>query len=174
MKLLNQSRYDTASLRKLFSYCLKRMRKDEKVPRRFKVKVRYHNRSHVGGSAYLNGGPITMKLPKEPTFQMGKFDFVQKVADTFLHEVGHVIGMQHDANGDTAEKWYQDWIKESISSSLFPLPIIEKKVLVMADVKIKRYHHAIKKLKWAEARLKRTQNLVKKWSRKVKYYKLKI
>jgi hypothetical protein len=189
MKITNKTHYDTESLRRLFTACLQEVQKTEKNPviSHPKVTVVYKRggQSWVGGYAYYNSGTIKMKLPKAWKARIGLYittldsesfqDFSRKIADTFIHELGHCIGIHHKRTPDmwglqTIERAYQGWLKENVDSARFPIPIQEKPKASKEDLTAKRYTKALGGLNRASRRLKRAQTLFKKWTAKVRYY----
>jgi hypothetical protein len=178
MKVENTTKYETKNLRKIFALCAARVRRDEgkrwEIGRGVNVKVRYNRGGWwIGGYAYYHSTFVAMKLPrvieKERKYGKHSLEFSQSVAETFIHELGHCLGVRHKKSGDTIEEWYIDWIKAAISDERYPIgeKVIAKK---MIDVKTRRYELARINLAKAETRMKRARTLYAKWLRKVRYY----
>lgn len=91
-----------------------------------------------------------------------------QVARTYIHEVGHNLGLHHKdmpSSGSIDVSWLPDeFIPLKKAKTLKPKPnIIEV-----------RARHAQKKLDEWNKKSARAKNLVKKYKRKVKYYEKKM
>jgi hypothetical protein len=176
MKIVNETRYDTKTLRKIGALCLaefaRRERTNKKRARSYKIVFKTHKgQGWVGGYAYYNSKWLTVKLPLK--YDRTRFTFVQSVADVIFHEIGHCLGIRHRLNRgrkhDTIESEYEDWIRETFDSS-WELPLEEKKKKEKQDVQLVRFAKAKTNAERAMSRYKRAKNLLDKWNSKVKYY----
>ena len=180
MRVLNKTNWDTRQMKRIFSKCLQEVRKTENHPqlKRLVVTVVWHRSWWIGGSATYNSCYLKIKMPRkawEDKFHYGKFEFdlSQQLAGTFMHEVGHCIGIHHTRGRNTIENLYADWIRNTFSNESFPLSmkISKKPSMNIVDM---RYGHVLANLERARTRFKRAKTLLDKWTRKVKYYELKL
>jgi len=179
MRVDNHTDWDTKQLRKLFAACLAEVRKTEThwSLARMSIRVKTHRSPYVGGYAWHDSNGIVMKLPKEIPAEIPQgFDFTQKIADTFIHEIGHcILGRKRKhRKGDIIEPVYRTWILETISMGKFPLEKIETPKRPKGEIVSDRYGRALVNLKKANTRLKRAKTLYDKWNRKVRYYEKKM
>jgi hypothetical protein len=167
VKLLNKTCYSTRDLKKIFTRIANEELQPEKA-KRVRFKIVYSKQGRHTGCAFVGGTHGTIRLPKPPH----KLDMAQ-VALVIGHEIGHLRGLKHGAamhcgryswtHGDyrTFYAWAND-ITIAVKTAPTKPPAPPK-----TDVKLS---HAVKMLEKNEAKLKRTQALVKKWTAKVKYY----
>ena len=176
MKVINKTNYDTRYLRSLFIKCEKHEGTNHKYRN---VKVIYGHTYWVGGYAWYNSHSVVLKLPKRQTIKMTVYHTGEKkiseqgasshqVARTYIHEVGHNLGLHHKdmpSSGSIDVSWLPDeFIPLKKAKTLKPKPnIIEV-----------RARHAQKKLDEWNKKSARAKNLVKKYKRKVKYYEKKM
>ena len=180
MIVKNETNWNTEQLKNIFQLCFNKVKETEKW--KFKtltVKVKNHRRYWVGGYAYYNSNFIAIKMPSLALLEKEKvkwdcnytgFDLSRKVADTFLHEIGHCLGIHHH-NKDAGERLYQDWIKQNISVETHPLSVIANEPPIDKAIILKRkYDTATQNLKKAATRMKRAETIYKKWDRRVRHY----
>lgn len=197
MKLTNKTKYNTVALRKLFQDAMCIIKKDFALDwlrvLRLRVTVKNARRSYfVSGHAYYNRPTMQLNIPTKWDGAKAKIrnnrlhtygasrsgyangSLVQAVAATFLHEIGHNLGVHHvqpeNANWRcaTIEHKYEDWIN-SLTDAAYPLaapPVVK----VKPDVRVLRYERAVLNLKAAETRLKRAKTIHQKWQQKIRYY----
>jgi len=188
MRITNSTSWDSNSLKKLFSKCRQEIvRREGKRGELSKPKVSIiyqrgaRRQDWIGGYAYYNSNVLTMKMPHEKfetTHITDKkvLDFSQCVADTYIHEVGHNLGVHHTSaagfNNRTIEHMYRQWVLDNISNEKFPLYKVEPKAIAKpkVDLKQKRYEQALKRLAKAEKEMKSSKRLFDKWRIKVRYY----
>jgi uncharacterized CHY-type Zn-finger protein len=112
---------------------------------------------HKQGYAGSNGKTVYQDVP----FDVGRY------AQILIHEVGHNEGLRHN---------------EMCSSTTITIPdhILNMRVREKCvkekpprDIVAERRIHAQKMLRTYEGKLKRTETLVKKWRKKVRYYSSK-
>lgn len=185
MKVNNWTNWDTKTLEDIFTKCMLEVRKHEGKkwnlnPKTFTVKVYNTKRQgHVAGSAYLNSDKCRIGLPvyrdgveiKIFGRHNNKWHSNEyAVADLFLHELGHCLGVEHTYKTlATIEHTYVDFLDANFSDTKrIPKEVVVKKP--KPDIKMVRYQRAKKNLENALAKLKRSKNLYKKWSQKVSYY----
>lgn len=166
MKILNKTSYSTKDISQILNWCLKR---EGMVGKNLVVeiietrRVYDSHRDFVGGYAYYGEGDynqrnyIMLKLAKRGTFKA--FD----LAHTFIHELAHTRGVKYEEMEIYLE---EDEVPE--------MQINKKNVPQKKDFRAARYENAIKKSKEYERKVKRTQNLLKKWNKKVRYYQKKM
>ena len=182
MKIINQTNWDTKQLRKLFAKC--RGEINSREGDRWQLKgqvisvVTHYSRGWIGGHAPVNGSRLTIKIPVEKfepaTHHIGILDFSQHLAETYIHEVGHNLGMSKHVKGKTMEHLYSDWIIGNISNEKFPVDKKVEKQVVKENVQEKRYVLALRNLLKAKTRAKRAVTFMKKWQSKVNYYEARL
>jgi len=175
MKVINETNYDTRYLRSLFIKC----EKHEGTNHKYRiVKVIYHHTYWVGGYAWYNSHSVVMKLPKRQTIKMTNYHTGEKtkseqgasshqVAQTYIHEVGHNLGLHHK---DMPSPLTIDvsWLPDE----LIPLkkPAVATPKPNIGEVRAK---HAQKKLDEWQKKFNRAKTFVKKYQNKVRYYEKK-
>ena len=174
VKIVNTTDWNTAALKKLFIFCLQEVRKCEGKKwnlRQLRVKICYCRGSCVGGSAYLNSDSMKMKMPRGDIehFSFEGNDKAKEIADTFIHELGHIIGLGHDKKKNTMEHLYESFIKDKIDEQRFPI-FKTMKTKVKVDLRAKRFQLAQKNLDRAQTRFKRAKTILNKWLQQVRYY----
>ncbi len=197
MKLTNKTAYNTATLNRLFADAMRLIKKDFALDwsrvKKLRVLVRNARRTFfVSGHAFYNKPVMQLNIPtkwngaeasrrnnakhNEGTSRSGYANgiLVQAVAATFLHEIGHNLGVHHvkpeNANWHcaTIEHKYDAWI-DSLTDEAYPLnapPVVK----VKPDARMVRYERAVLNFKQAETRLKRAKTIHKKWQQKIRYY----
>lgn len=176
MKIINKTNYDTRYLRSLFIKCEKHEGTNYKYR---EVEVRYSHSWRVGGYAYYNSRYIVMKLPKRHTIKISEYytgkkreeeqgAWSQRVAQTYIHEVGHNLGLHH---------------KDMPNSSMIDVSWLSDELLPLKKLKATkpkpniievRANHAQNKLDEWNKKLIRAKTFVKKYRKKVKYYEKKM
>jgi hypothetical protein len=160
MEIDNNTVYSTRHLRKIFLACEKHEGTDPKFRR---VKVIYGRSPRCRGYAWYNSNSVVMKLPK-PKEEKGIgwiHATIHNLARVYIHEVGHNLNLHH---GEMMNWWDMD-------------------VDFLEDVKVevqtqkpkksaaeKNEEKARQKLDEWSKKMKRAENLVKKYKKKVKYY----
>jgi len=164
------------------------------------VKVSYARNSHGGisGRAYVGKVwhhhnlcyfmcimmPATIKIAGDTGHRGVREPFkwtpkeMRKLAWVFIHELMHCAGKEHkDMRGGYFNKWddpakWGDPDRNDLSwADAFEVRREEPKPGKSAEKRnAEKLAHAAAMLKKHESDLKRKQNLVKKWKRKVKYY----
>jgi len=176
MRITNKTNYDTRYLRRLFLTCEKHIFAEYLVHGESKhrhVTVKYHKTDYVGGYAWYNSASIVMKLPYPESLHLGSIRkknkvSARKVAQTYLHEVGHNIGLKHNKMKPSRKINVDWWPDESV-------PLKEKKPakpkLSITEVRAAK---AQKKLDEWQCKQRRAKTFVKKYQAKVKYYEKKM
>lgn len=189
MTVTNSTRYNTNTLRKIFEACLREVRKDWALDwhklKPLQVKIVYGRRKHfVGGRGRVNRGWMKIHIPSDwkpipdykPMSGYANDDLTQAIAATFIHELGHNLGIHGHLpavpggwRGYTIEHNYQDFIYANISADKFVLEPAQPQKAT-SDIREQRYLKSVANLQKALTRFKRAQTLLKKWTKKVKYY----
>ena len=188
MKVVNKTVYRTADLKKLFHEAARQ----SPIPlasgtKRLTVEVVYSRCGDITGHAYYNkvfhkhgcGYLMRVKVPKTvwgSNFKRAPFVFTQhcrrRLAYVFIHEMYHCAGIRHnemrggyfhggERDGYERMSWADGY--EIRRQEIKPKPTAQEK----REAKLT---HARKMLRKHETDLKRKQNLVKKWRKKVKYH----
>ena len=171
MKIIkNTSGYDSRKLQSLFSAIHNEIAKDEgrlKHWKKLKVKIQaksygYSGRAYLG-KVYLQDWDMFLSVSPDLTFE--------DISQLFAHELYHSYGFNH-------HQFKTDPLNEKQITRLEKkfkiedLHRVEKPKAIVDHVKL-RYENAQKKLAQWESQQKRTNNLVKKWKKKVAYYEKK-
>jgi len=159
MKIKNETNYDTRFLHRLFMACEKHEGTRGKGR---EVKVKKKRGGGVAGCAWLYSRIVTMKLPSyQPHARI--------VGQVYIHEVGHNLGLRHkdmpSCNFDMS------WLPDELDCEL-PLKPAKppKPKLNIVEVRAAK---AQKKLDDWTKKLKRAKTFVKKYRKRVRYYKKK-
>lgn len=162
MKLLNSTQYDTNSLRKLFTRCLREQTKvegklTEYQRKKLKVIVKYSKKDNVAGRAFLNGITTKMFIPRNNPNMVS-------VAFVFLHELLHIRGYNHKSIYDATVKEMAATFANGYSL------IVKEPVIKITNMQETRYLHAVSMVNTKEKAIKRLQGQLRKWATKKKYY----
>jgi len=182
MRIDNRTKHSKATLARIFALCMARVREDwgadwTKV-HNMKVTVTYGRISNfVSGWAFCGRAGIRLHIParwdehlRYPSHVGYRHnDLAQAVAATFIHELGHNLGVRRHVEQRTIEKAYEEWIYSTFTSAAFPLDA-PAPVKPRPNVQEARYDRALYNLAAAETRVKRAMTLLRKWRRKVRYY----
>jgi hypothetical protein len=172
MKIENHTAYDTRALRKLFAECEKHIFREylkhgERKDRH--ICVKYTRKCFAKGWAYYNSRYIEILLPRPD--QLGPDALVQagmrRVAQVYLHEVGHNMGLKH---AQMKKHWNinVEWMPDEFLP-LAPVKAAKPKPNI---VEVRAAHAQAKLDEWTK-KVNRAKTLQKKWQKKVKYYEKK-
>lgn len=174
MRVINETLWNTADLKRLFQRVYEKNRKHEgKLRYKLKVRVAWGKRRSYGkiqirGWAYLRSGLMTITLPR---FQDGPLN-VRELAWVFEHELLHCYGVPHRrmtgpqmtfSNGGEDFAYVDDLV---IGQQSEPEPVEKPN----RDVKAIRYARVLAALERNEAKQKRLQSAHKKLTVRRKYY----
>lgn len=180
MKIVNETRYETAALREL----TRRVAAEELDPaKRRRMVVRFHESVRgitkdrwLGYCASLGGDRISIVLPANPA----KAD-VEKTAHVLAHEFAHARGMRHsDMRNNPRYAWvYRDALtwREMVRQRGFAVGLVlrhrpaDKREPVEDDAKLE---HAVERMRVWERKRRRAETGIKVWRRRVQYYERKI
>lgn len=188
LSLNNKTKWNTKQLRKL---CIAVIRHSGSH-KHHQITIKTSKNQGLSGLASMYGSWILMRVPKtsfitavarysttETTIGSdGKtypevlgFDKIVKetkfpvidFAQVLEHEIGHNLGLRHN---DMSKVYDLDtsYLKDFVIEKQLPK---EKKVI---DHVMLRREKAVKKVKELQSRLKRTETLLKKWSKRLRYY----
>lgn len=182
MKIKNKTVWDTKSLRRLFSLCVKWMVKcgEKRINKGLVVEMVYGGYSGQG-SFYRKWMLIRVPNPKRPSWvdRTGGLPLIRlntlQVAEIFCHEYCHNLGYRHGGElrrcstpedfylGDMAKHFGFKWEE-------FEIPKRSVKVKPKIDLQLKRYQHVLKVVEKKTKQLKRIHGQLKKWVAKRKRY----
>lgn len=190
MKIINKTNYDTKVLRKIFSVALRLNEESEGKylkKQREEILVTYSIKKHKypSGLATINGSWMKIKIPKD-------YKDVKIVAWIFEHELYHNRGYRHRKypkffkiypDFDRAPNNYLPKIEfEDRYKELNGLNLVEKqekqqiKTIKFKQEKPKqtireiRYNRVIVKVEEIKRKIRRYENMLKKYEYKKKYY----
>jgi hypothetical protein len=160
--------------------CLNKVRKDEKGsfnPQEFKrmsdlqILIKWHKTTWVGGFAYYHSKTMCVKMPRRESI-VGGYPVWKRTASTFIHELGHCLGMQHTGRFYTFEQYYDEWINQTFTPEAYPLEYYpeKQKLEIKTNLRESRYQKALKFQERAIRKLENARKGLKKWTNKVKYY----
>jgi len=171
MKIIkNTSGYDSRKLQSLFTAIHNEIAKDEGRLKHWNylwVEIRaksygYSGRAYLG-KVYGDGWDMFLSVSPRLT--------LKELSQLFAHELYHSYGFKHHQfkNDPLNEK---QMARLENKFKIEDLHRVEKPKVKVDHVKL-RYENAQKKLAEWESKQKRTNNLVKKWKKKVAYYEKK-
>jgi len=173
LKITNNTHFQTKDLKKVMKECMK-----HEGINKCGCAVNYSKSGRIHGYAYLNSTTVIMFIPKTKlvaiagsdgttvqrrenfTFTQGA---VERFAQIFTHELHHNLGLHHK---EMKPSWKIncEWAKG------YPIFIKEDKPKPKRNLKKERYEKALTKVKQYQTRLKKTNTILKKWQKKVRYY----
>lgn len=197
MQITNKTRYSTKALRQIFFLCMARVRPDYRLDwdkvRKLRVTVTYARRKYfVSGHAMVNHGRMTISIPSVWDFTDASdktklrpghrhSDPIQVIAGTFIHELGHNLGVHKHVHSEAAgwacltiEQHYEEWIYETFDATKFSIEPAPKVKPSREAVVLAKFQKAMDNLMRAAKRLKTADRLFTKWQRKVKYYEQRL
>lgn len=181
MKLINKTNWDTKDLKKIINLVFNKVAPERKKHTSITISTskNYHGRASIGGywiemrvppttitnltSVAMEDG--TTKIIRE---QLPREFNVKGFGQILEHEIRHNLGLRNHRD-------MVDWWKLDVSH-LDGLDMNPKKSKPkqQRNLVAERYQKAEKKVKELTTKAKRTQTILKKWKKKVKYYQNKI
>jgi hypothetical protein len=177
----NTTRYSTMDIKRIVRGCVERL-VEWPAWRGVRVYVKYKRRwSCVAGRGYLGGDGIFLYMQRWAFFRgenNAAYDTEQfqhsaeDLAHTVFHELEHNLGKTHKDIGSYDTAW-------AASLPLRHLGTRKPKVEIDKDtptyvrwelVRKRREAHAREMLQRYEKKLKRTEALIRKWRKRVRYY----
>lgn len=176
MKVKNETDYLTKDLKKIFTRLAWAVHRKENSyysnPAYLEVRIIYQNRNHgvwVGGWAWLRSNSIQIEMPRPEYLKENDLMAVPKeLGKTFVHELGHCIGLKKHHNRKTIEPYFEKEIEEATKDVVLRFKEVKEKP--KQDIQILRWERAKANLERALTRFARAKTLLKKWTKKVKYY----
>jgi len=177
MRVINKTSWSTKDLKRVFKLVCKEETFTPKI-----VEVVYSGKEgYYSGLGQYDYGWIRLRVPnsKKVAGSNGKVSYeplkelnTNVIAYIFAHEIQHNIGLHH-REMNSKRFWNQEEEQKLIIPYVKGLTIKRKEVKpkTKKDIKQLRYEHAIIMLRKYELKIKRIGNLIKKWQRKVNYYK---
>jgi len=196
MQVENKTRWETRDLKSIASFCLSRF-SYERIPswRRKRLVIRFRPSNVLSrvdvdyfkktneirriqrpggmrGSAQLGGIFVTIRVPNYPHVKELN---IKNLGFLLMHELCHIAGYTHrDMRRRIWNHWPNDektWNDPRIRAfERFQIRPKQPKPPKPKLDQIVRYERALANLKRNKSKLKRYQNLVKKWNQKVRYY----
>jgi hypothetical protein len=168
MIIKNTTKWNTADLRKLFSRCIKEIRKLEGRGRIKGIRVDVKNGVGRGiwGRAWTGYYQMTIKLGRDIDFR--DEHKIKQLAKLFIHEYYHNLGFK---NQDYANYKY-DWTERIPTAFVhdYQIRLAEPKVKPQKDLQLERYQKIVKKVGFWERKLKLARTFLKKYQAKQRYY----
>ena len=168
MQITNTTRWDTSDLRRLFSRCISEIRKVEGRGKNagLKVKVMNSTRRKFTGRAYIGWHEMIIKIGV--TVDLSDIEMREELARLFIHEFYHTLGYRNQDYRYYQNDWTKDWGVGFVGE--YPVREVAPKAKPERDIQMERYEHVLEKVKEYDSKIKRCQNLLKKWKQKQKYY----
>lgn len=163
MKIVNETKYRGADLRKWFLAAHAEMG----APTQKTIYVVYSHRGMAWGCATYSGGWMKITLPGDPAEIGGK----GRLAQLLEHEIGHNLGLKH---GEMAPGMFRGAARApgSWEESLELPRLAEEKKATPEDRIAARAAHAEEMAARWEKKLKTAKRTLRKWARKVAYYRV--
>lgn len=161
MRVVNQTSYDTRTMRKLLTAAYAAVRKYEQPAswwRRLTVTIEYGKRvtTETSGFAYLHGGPMTLRVPRAAASQQG-------FAETAAHELMHCYGYRHG-------EFYDATLAAVLPDLPGEIPSKPVRPVVKIDPRASRYARVLELEKSWTRKLKLAQTKLRKLRDRRKYY----
>lgn len=172
MKIENTTQWETEDLRKLFSQCIKRIKKAEGKGKIKGIKVVVKNRREhwISGRGYIGIYSMTIMVGKLTDFT--NIEKRKVLAQVFTHEYYHNLGYKYidgrSYRNDFTRKWDYSWVAD------YPIRRAEPKQKVVKDIQMERYQEVVKKVATYISKVKRYQTLLRKYKVKQNYYEKKL
>jgi len=181
MKIKNKTIWDTKSLRRLFSLCVKWLVKqgEGRINKGLIVEVVYGRYSGLGS---YHRKWMLIRLPRVEekswdgvkSFPPGQLS-VLRVAEIFCHEYCHNLGYHHGgelSHYSKPEEFYLEDMSKHFGFKWeeYEIPRKEVKVKPKIDLQLKRYQHVLDTVVEKTKQLKRLQSQLKKWLVKKRRY----
>jgi len=168
MKIINETRYSTRTLRSIFTETYRRLAKTEGPHRawsRYTFRVTYTRTKATSGCAWISGSSAIIRLARNRVR-------VHLVASLVDHELLHSYGHRHGAIG---ARWHFGKANEDShlwATERFGLAIEEKQKPKPAktDLQEHRYKLTISGVARWEKKLKTAQTRLKNLRQKARYY----
>jgi len=173
MKIINQTKYDTAALRKLITATHARLAKHEGRAATWtslKITAVYSRRGWPSGWATLSGSRMRLRLPAPKYGRIEASIFAWLVEHELFHTHGyehrHMAKSNHGATSAETHAW---------ATALFPdgLPLQQPKVKArpsQAALQEQRHQHVLALMKTWTTKLKRAQTALAKLRQRSRYY----
>lgn len=173
MKIKNNTQWDTADMRKIFSKCIYEIKKIEGRRINNTIEIRNNNiegnmisgRATIGGSIY-KGYWMMIKIGIEIDFD--DFKKRKELALMFIHEYYHNLGYKDQDRCNYKYDWTKDINVDFVKDC--QIKLARPKIKPKRNLQLERYNNVMKHIKEAERKLKRWQKIVKKWKAKQRYY----
>ena len=171
MQLTNQTHWDGAAIKRL----VRRVAQDEfdAMPSPYHVTVKYFRGRRLGCAPY---GISALRPARRMTLCLRR-DAVDSVelAKVIAHEFAHNKGMRHKDMENTRYGWVEGWRERYAWATEFPIPAAPvKPVPALVTVLERKLEHVEAQCKRAASKAKRAQTILRKWTRKQKYYESKL
>lgn len=174
MKIKNNTKYNTTDLKRLFLACCRQVRTGKDIRRKLRVEVIDHKRrlsraSYWGDWALMNLGDY---MNGEERDTKGWWRAIAWVA---CHEFLHSKGMSH-RKMSFRYPYYHSWLQlrenpEKMAwADDYPVRLKEIKIKPKIDIQVVRYEKVLSKVKEWESKVKRGQNILKRYTAKKRYY----
>lgn len=157
MRIDNRTGYRLRDIRKLVVAAFKA---EGVSPAMYWIEIAGTSWARIHGIAWLDTGHIRMYIPEHFAADFNQKE-THEFAKIFVHEIGHTLGLVH---------------RDQIDYSEIPTPWADGLVLrrklerPQIPIRERRFANARKKLVEHSRKLKREQNMVRKWRSKVRYY----
>src|SRR5574341_327799 len=175
IQIINHTDFETSHIRALIRETVKRFLPDRRKAWGMKVSITYRrSNSFLLGQGSINGNWIRLNLrrPIDLSKSLGKpIDIIpndtRQICETIWHEIQHNLGYRHRDIGHPDMNLFNYALDMPLALHVATSKPNTQEIMRM---KLKRSQN---KVKQATTRAKRAESILKKWQRKVKYYKRK-
>ena len=175
MQITNTTKWNTNDLRKLFGRCVQEVRKVEGRGENKGIIVKVRNCNSwggkgTGGRAFLGYYKMSISIGTKTCDGEKEMSLKDRIrlAQVFTHEYYHNLGYKsqdfRNYRNDWTKKMDYDWVKN------YQIGLEPEKEIVKKDIQMERYMKVMAKVGFYQTRLKRNQNLLKKYRVKQRYY----
>jgi len=170
MKIINHTKWNTSDLRNLFAQCIWEIKKVEGRGKNIGIKIELKNnnvwKDNINGRAYVGWYKMMIKIGID--IDLTDIEKQKELAQIFIHEYYHNLGMRsQDYRG-----YKNDWTKRYDVSFVkdYQIRLAEVKTKPKRDIQMERYQKVLGYIKEYQSKVKRTQNLLRKWKQKQRRY----
>jgi len=170
MQIINHTKWNTSDLRNLFSECIWQVKKIEGRGKNIGIKIEVKNNNvweeTMNGRAYVGYYKMMIKIGTK--IDLTKIEKQKELAFLFIHEYYHNLGFRSQDYKNYTKDWTQRYDVSFVKN--YPIRLAETKIELKRDIQMERYQKVLGYVKEYQSKVKRVQNLLKKWKQKQRRY----